>query len=89
MESIPARQAFLDVVAVVHRQANLLEVVLALRAGRGLADFLDGGQQQADEDGDDRDDHQQFDEREPGSTAHVISPGTSEMKKYRPKGQRY
>src|SRR5207247_1142338 len=30
----------------------------------GLADLLDGGQQQADQDGDDRDHHQQLDQRE-------------------------
>src|SRR5262249_23699582 len=42
----------------------LLEVVLALRAVGGLAHPLDGGQEQADEHGDDRYHHQQLDQRE-------------------------
>ena len=46
------------------RQAELLHVVLTLHAGGGLADLLDGGQQQADQDGDDGDHHQQLDEGE-------------------------
>ena len=45
-------------------EPDLLEVVLALRPGGRLADLLDGGQQQADQDGDDRDHHQQLDQRE-------------------------
>jgi hypothetical protein len=53
----------------VQRQADLLQVVLALGTRRGLADLLDRGEQQADEDGDDRDDHQQLDERERGPAA--------------------
>jgi hypothetical protein len=36
---------------------------------RRLADHLDGGQQQADQDGDDRDHHQQLDQRERGPPA--------------------
>ena len=51
------------------READLLQVVLALGPGGGLADLLHGGQQQADQDGDDRDDHQQLDERERGTDA--------------------
>src|SRR4051794_17573026 len=38
--------------AVVPGQAHLLEVVGAQDAGGGLADLLDGGEQQPDEDGD-------------------------------------
>src|SRR5439155_25776014 len=41
------------VVVVVGRQAELLEVVGALHAHRGLADLLHRGQQEADEHGDD------------------------------------
>src|SRR5262249_31109681 len=48
----------------VDGQADLLEVVLALGAAGGLADLLDGGEQEADEDGDDGDHHQQLDQRE-------------------------
>jgi hypothetical protein len=38
--------------------ADLAQFVRALDAGRGLADLLDGRQEQADEDGYDGDDHQ-------------------------------
>src|SRR5205085_8180272 len=43
----------------------LFEVVGALGPGGGLADLLDGRQQEADEHGDDRDDHQQLDQGKP------------------------
>src|SRR5262249_17317459 len=46
---------------------DLVEVVLALGAGSTLAHLLDGGEQQANEDGDDGDDHQQLDQREAGA----------------------
>jgi hypothetical protein len=45
---------------VVQRQADLLEVVGALDPPRGLARRLDGRQEQADQDGDDRDHDQEF-----------------------------
>jgi hypothetical protein len=48
----------------VASDAQLLEVIAALRACGGFADLLDGGQQQADQDRDDGDDHQEFDQRE-------------------------
>src|SRR5262249_55535342 len=51
------------VVIVVQGQANLLEVVRAAHPRGGLADLLDGRQQQADQDADDGDDHQQLDQR--------------------------
>jgi hypothetical protein len=51
-------------VEVVASQAKLLEVVAALDARRRLADLLDSGQKEADEDGNDRDYHQQLDQRE-------------------------
>ena len=44
--------------------ADLLEVVGALDACGGLADLLHGRQQEADQDGDDRDDDEQLDQRE-------------------------
>jgi hypothetical protein len=49
----------------VQCQANLVQVVLALRAPRRLARLLDGRQQQGDQDRDDRDHHQQFNQRKP------------------------
>jgi hypothetical protein len=62
-----------------HPEAQLPEVVLAFHAVGGLAYFLHGGDQQADEDGDDGDHHQQLDQRErpPGigrRTDHGRSP---------------
>jgi hypothetical protein len=45
-------------------QANLLEVVTALGDCGRLADLLHRGQQETDEDGNDGNDHQQFDQRE-------------------------
>src|SRR5439155_15888558 len=44
-------------------------VVGTLAAGGRLADLLDGRQQEADQDGDDRDHHQQLDERKRLPTA--------------------
>src|SRR5207245_2759123 len=49
---------------VVNPLAYLGQVILAAAACRRFADLLDGRQQQADQDGDDRDDHQQLDQRE-------------------------
>jgi hypothetical protein len=48
----------------MHGQTHLLEIVLALGAGGGLAHFLHGRQQQADQDGDDSDDDKQLNQRE-------------------------
>src|SRR5262245_41359545 len=45
-------------------EADLLEVVDALGASGCLADLLDRGEEQADQDGDDRDHHQQLDQGE-------------------------
>ena len=56
------------VVEVKQGQAELLELVLSLDTVRGFAHLLHGRQQEANEDGDDRDDHQQFDQRK-GSTS--------------------
>ena len=60
----PRRKRVVGVVVVVAGEAKLLEVVAALHPRGGLADLLDRGQQQADEDGDDGDHHQQLDQRE-------------------------
>jgi len=58
------RQHAEGVVHIVERQAHLLEVVRRLHACGGLADLLHGGDEQADEDGDDGDHYQQLDQRE-------------------------
>jgi hypothetical protein len=48
----------------VDPDAELLDVVGARHACGGLAHLLDGGEEQADQDGDDGDHHQQLDQRE-------------------------
>jgi hypothetical protein len=45
-------------------QANLFEVILALCPCRSVANLLHRRHQEADQDCDDRYDHQQFDQRE-------------------------
>src|SRR2546421_30440 len=65
--SEPGRKDAVSSMVVVEGQADLLQVVLALGAGGRLAHLLDGGQEQADEDGDDGDHHQQLDQREPAA----------------------
>src|SRR5262249_49807778 len=55
------------VVVAVTGDGELVEVVAALDAGGGVANLLDGGDEQADEDGDDGDHHQQLDQREGGT----------------------
>ena len=64
------RQVAAGVVVGVAGQGDLLEVVLALGPGGGLADLLHGGQQHADEHGDDGEHHQQLDQREGRARSH-------------------
>jgi hypothetical protein len=75
-------QLAVGVVVVVGGQAELLEVVGALDAGGGLADLLDGGQQQADQDGDDGDDDEQFDEGEARKPALNSRPANDYLKSH-------
>src|SRR5262249_2000101 len=58
-------EPLVGIFVVVHGQADLLEVVLALRACGGVADLLYRGQEQPDEDGDDGHHYKQLDEGEP------------------------
>src|SRR5262249_2646381 len=69
-------------------QHDLLEVVGTGRAVRGLADLLDSGDQQADQDGDDGDHHQQFDQRErpslgrsPENSSHEATSGNKKKQR--------
>jgi len=55
---------------VVQGQPHLFEVVRAAHAGGSLADLLHGGEQEADEDGDDGDHHQQLDQGEARPSFH-------------------
>ena len=50
-------------------EPDLLQVVHALDPPRRLAGRLNGRQQQGDQDGDDRDHHQELDQREAGTAA--------------------
>src|SRR5262245_66617273 len=75
------RGEFLVVVLVVQDgDADVVQVVLALRPCSGLADLLHGGEQKSHQHRDDRDDYQKLDERErePGrrtmATQHDVSP---------------
>ena len=54
---------------VVQAEADLLEVIETLHSGGSGPDFLDGWKEQANENGDDRDDDEQLDQREGGSDA--------------------
>jgi hypothetical protein len=49
---------------VVQTQTDLFEVVRALEPGRGLANLLNSRKQQPYENGENRDHHEQLDERE-------------------------
>ena len=49
---------------VVQTDTDLLEIALTLAATGSLASLLDGRQKQGDQNRDNRDDHQQLDERE-------------------------
>src|SRR5262245_9416379 len=65
------RQLVVVVVDVVAGEAHLLEVVGGLHASGGLADLLNGWEQETDEDRDDGDHYQQLNEREGATTRHV------------------
>ena len=67
-------QRFAAVVKVVRRQADLLEIVRALRAAGRFAGRLDRRQQERDQDADDRDHDQQLDERERLASATDVLP---------------
>ena len=54
----------MNVVIIMQRQTDLLEIVDALRTTRRLSGRLHGWQQQRDQNGDDRDHHQEFNQRE-------------------------
>ena len=65
------RRGLIDVHVVGDGQRDLLEVVDALRAARGLARRLDGRQEERDQDGDDRDHDQKLDQCEAASLIQV------------------
>ena len=54
----------IDIDIIVNRKRDLFEIVGALCAARRLPCGLDGRQKKSDQDGDDRDDDQELDQRE-------------------------
>ena len=67
----------MSIVVAVQRYADLVKVVLALRPCRGLPDFLHSGHQERNQNGDDRDDDQQFDQSERLTHGRLLSPHNS------------
>jgi hypothetical protein len=63
----PRREAVVGVVEVVRRQSCLAEIIGAGGSVGCFPNLLHGWEQQADEDGDDRDHDKQFEEREGGA----------------------
>jgi hypothetical protein len=66
-------QALMLINIVVQGDADLLQIVPALRLRRGLAHLLHGRHQQRDQHGDDGDHHQQLDQGESVSPRHEIA----------------
>ena len=54
----------MDIVIVLGREGELLQIIDALNPPRRLARRLNGGKQQGNQNGDDRDDHEKLDQRE-------------------------
>src|SRR5689334_21721338 len=67
----------------MHGKAKLFEVVQTRSPAGGFADLLDGGQQQADQDADDRDGDQQLDN---GKASAVMPHGAPPSNKGMPAG---
>ncbi len=68
--NIPRGERAVRIVIVVHRQADLLQVVEARRAAGRLAGLLHGGQKQGNQNADDGNYHQQLDEGETFAEGH-------------------
>ena len=65
--STPDGRPTIVVVVIVAGQGDLFQVVHTLSAGRGFADLLHGRQEQANEDGNNRDHDQELNEGKPWS----------------------
>jgi hypothetical protein len=59
----------MQIVVVLQRQPDLLEIVLGLRAPRRFASLLHGRKQQGHKDSDKGNHHQQFDQRKSAASA--------------------
>ena len=58
---VPIRQPAVDVMIVVHCDANLLQIGLALTAASRFSSLLNRWQQQSNQNRNDRDDDEKFD----------------------------
>src|SRR5690606_18422534 len=61
---VPERESPVCALIVVERKSNLLEIVFALSPAGRLAGLLHRRKEQGDQDGDNRDDDQQLNQRE-------------------------
>ena len=66
-------EGIVGVVIIMHGQDNLMEIVLAAHAVGRFADLLHGRQQQPDQNGNNGDNHKQFDQCKPLAPHHSIS----------------
>src|SRR5262249_10529180 len=66
-------KSLVGILVIVIGEADLFQVVGALHASGGLADLLDRGQEQADQNGDDCNDHPQLDESECASCPSPVA----------------
>ena len=67
---IAGRKGGLRIVVIVQRDAELFQIIAAFHPVGGLTNLLDGGQQEADQDGDDGDHYQQLNQGESRSAIH-------------------
>jgi hypothetical protein len=68
---VTRRKRLMEQQVSMHPQANLLEVICALRLTSGFARHLDGRQHERHKHADDRHDHENFDKCE--AAAHAVS----------------
>src|SRR5207248_2571273 len=82
------RQKTANVVEILCGQAELLEMVAALRAASRFAGHLHRRQQQRDEDADDRDHHEQLHQGKSraSETVRIVHSTCSQMKDRPPRG---
>src|SRR5262249_53579611 len=69
-EGVAHRKAAMCIVVAMHRETNLLELVRTARPAGAFPRRLDGREQEGDEHADDRDHHEELDERETAFRSH-------------------
>src|SRR5262249_24930950 len=75
----PERKAVVDRVIIVEGHTHLFQVVDALRTASRLARRLDGGKQERDQNGNDRDHDEQLDQGEAATISHGYTPQANEF----------